>query len=356
MKKSFFSYYAFPIFWILFFLSLGFFLSGALLPLVTAFFLAYLLHPVIVRLNKLSVPQHVAIGVTFALAIMGLVGVLSVAIPQFIHLISVLIRDLPNLGLKALNTVEKLADSWDIPFHVETDRIIFELRHYLQSISFSTLSTMTGLLQKTVFNLIEVVFWVFKLLFFPVFFYYALLYYQSTKNEIKSFFPPRVHPHLAEFSQIAGRVLSGYIRGQLVVCSILACYYSLSFWLLGLRFGIVIGILTGFAYMVPYVGIASAFLFGIGMYLANFVSPVHLIFLLGVYTVGQCTEAFFLTPRITGNRVGLEPFITILVLIIGANLFGFLGVVVAIPVSGICREYYFKLKALYHQSEFFLEP
>ncbi len=347
--------YGFPVFWLSLFIVLSICLSEARLPLVGAFLLAYLLHPIVDRITKWGVPEPLSIVLVFAVSLLSLIGLLSVVIPQFFHLILSLIQDLPDLVIKALETLERLAAAVDIPFHVEKDQIIGEVRHYLQSISFSTLTSMTGLLQKTVFNLIEVLFWVIKLLFFPVFFYYALHYYRATKEEIKSFFPTRYHVDLVEFSQIASRVLSGYIRGQLVVCSIMATYYATMFWLIDVKYGLVIGMLSGFAYMVPYVGIASAFLFGVGMNLANFVSPTHLAMMLGIYALGQSAEVFFLTPKITGNRVGLEPFITILVLIIGANMFGFLGVLLAIPVSGICREYYIRLKAIYSRSDFFTQ-
>lgn len=353
MKKNPFIFYAYPLAWIIVFFLFGYALHDALLPLIAAFFISYLLYPVVLFLERHRVPKKVAVGLVFSTAFSILIGILIILIPQVIHLGIAAFHDFPALSKRALLSFESLTQFVGIPVHIETEAIFQELSNFIENISISSLAAITGLLQKTVFNLIEIGLWVIKFLIFPLFLYYALDRFNSAKEEFISFFPKRYIHHLVEFSQIFNRVLSGYVRGQLVVCSILATFYSISFWYVDLKFGAVIGIITGFAYLVPYVGFASAFIFGIGICLAYFTTVFQLVLIICIFLIGQTLESFILTPRITGNRVGIDPLITILCLIIGGNLFGFVGILTAIPVTGILKEYYTKTKRHYQKSDFY---
>jgi predicted PurR-regulated permease PerM len=120
-------------------------------------------------------------------------------------------------------------------------------------------------------------------------------------------------------------------------------------------YGIIIGFITGYSFLIPYVGIGVASLFGVLFTISHMTDFSTLIGIFLVYAIGQVIESFFLTPRITGNKVGLDPFITIIAIIVGANLMGVLGVLIVIPITGILKYYYIRIKGAYRISNFFVK-
>jgi putative permease len=353
MKKGLF-YYFYPLFWVgsLFLFALA--LHEALFPLVAAFFLAYLLYPVVTKLQEFKISEQVAIGITFTCSLALLVGIGALLLPKAIQFILSFVHNFPNLMEQFLRTVDTLSVKLGLPIEFKVDSIISDIHDSLHKISFSTVTSLTIFFKNRAINLMGVFVWLIKLFIFPVFFYYALSRLVAAKNEFKSFFPTRYRYMLYEFSAISNRVLSGYIRGQLVVCCILAIFYSSLFWFVGMPFGLIIGVVTGFSFLVPYVGFGISLLLGIVISLADYSSLSQFLIIVFIYLAGQWLESFILTPKITGNRVGLDPFLTILVLIIGGNLFGFVGLLTAIPIAAILKEYYTRLKSHYHTTDFYI--
>jgi predicted PurR-regulated permease PerM len=137
------------------------------------------------------------------------------------------------------------------------------------------------------------------------------------------------------FTTEADQVLGQYLRGQLLVMVTMAAFYSVGLALFGLDLAVPIGVFTGLAMFVPYVG------FGIGLVLAvvagilQFASIKALVMVATVYGAGQVIEGFYLTPRLVGQRIGLHPLVVIFALLAFAQLFGFLGVLVALPASAV---------------------
>jgi len=355
LKKPILQYYAFPLLWVGIAFLFTYVLSSVLLPLVTAFFLAYLIYPLIKRIQSWGAKESVAVGIAFFISITFLVSLFALLIPRLVSLATLIIKDFPILIKGLLIGLDFLFSQVGLEIHIPVDTLLYDFKEYIETISLSTLTSLSGVLQQTAFNLVSISVWILKLLVFPIFFFYALDKYSVIKAEFKSFVPTRYHHYLTEFSTIVGEVLSGYIRGQVVVCSILSVFFATSFWILEVPFGIVIGVLTGFSFLIPYVGFFVALLFGMIIALSNFAGVHHLLMLIAVYSFGQIIESYILTPKITGNRVGIDPFLTILVLIIGGNLLGFVGILIAIPVAAILKRYYNKLKIQYYKSDFFIK-
>jgi predicted PurR-regulated permease PerM len=147
--------------------------------------------------------------------------------------------------------------------------------------------------------------------------------------------PPRARPGVDSFTDEADQVLGQYLRGQLLVMLTMAVFYSTGLALFGLDLALPIGFFTGLAMFIPYVG------FGIGLVLAimagvlQFASIKALVMVAAVYGTGQVIEGFYLTPRLVGHRIGLHPLVVIFALLAFAQLFGFVGVLVALPASAV---------------------
>ncbi len=131
------------------------------------------------------------------------------------------------------------------------------------------------------------------------------------------------------------RNLAGFARGQATVCLVLAIFYATGLSVIGLEFGLVVGLGIGFLSFIPYVGSITGLIVSLGIALAQFPTwgPVGLV--LGFFVLGQILEGYVLTPRLVGNRVGLHPVWVIFALLAGGALFGFVGLLLAVPVAAV---------------------
>ena len=185
----------------------------------------------------------------------------------------------------------------------------------------------------------------------PVALFFLLLDWKPFVARSLELVPPRLRAELDSFTHEADAVLGQYLRGQLLVMLILAVYYSVGLRLFGLDLALPIGVFTGLAIFVPYVG------FGIGLLLAALAGllefaaadgPAKVVLMLAVvYGAGQLIESFFLTPRLVGERIGLHPLAVIFALLAFGQLFGFVGVLVALPASAVLLVAVRRLRARY---------
>jgi len=169
----------------------------------------------------------------------------------------------------------------------------------------------------------------------PVALFYLLLDWKQIVLRVLELVPPRTRPGVDSFTSEADQVLGQYLRGQLLVMLTMAVFYSTGLALFGLDLAVPIGFFTGLAMFVPYIG------FGIGLILAllagllQFASAKALVMVAVVYGSGQVIEGFYLTPRLVGERIGLHPLAVIFALLAFGQLFGFVGVLVALPASAV---------------------
>jgi predicted PurR-regulated permease PerM len=178
-----------------------------------------------------------------------------------------------------------------------------------------------------------------NLVLIPVVLFYLLMEWEALVSQVRGLIPPALRPASDHFIRDADAVLGQYLRGQLLVMVLLALYYSLALKLFGLDLALPIGVFTGLAVFVPYLG------FGLGLLLATFAGLLQFsaasgfshtaLMLVVVFGVGQLLESFVLTPRLVGQRIGLHPLAVIFSLLAFGQLFGFLGVLVALPVSAV---------------------
>jgi predicted PurR-regulated permease PerM len=173
----------------------------------------------------------------------------------------------------------------------------------------------------------------------PVALFYLLMDWERIMTLLHELIPPRLRGNVENFLTDVNAILGQYMRGQLLVMLILAGFYSLGLTLFGLDLALPIGIFTGLAMFVPYVG------FGVGLVLALFAGLLQftaakglaptLLMISVVYGGGQLLESFFLTPRLVGERIGLHPLAVIFALLAFGQLLGFVGVLIALPVSAV---------------------
>jgi predicted PurR-regulated permease PerM len=191
----------------------------------------------------------------------------------------------------------------------------------------------------------------------PVALFYLLMDWKGIVARFLVLVPPHLRAGFDSFTQEADQVLGQYLRGQLLVMLILAVYYSAALSLFGLDLALPIGIFTGLAIFVPYLG------FGLGLILATLagflefaatVGPSRAFLMVAVvYGAGQLIEGFFLTPRLVGERIGLHPLAVIFALLAFGQLFGFVGVLVALPASAVLLVAARRVRVRYLQSRLY---
>ena len=189
----------------------------------------------------------------------------------------------------------------------------------------------------------------------PIVAYYLLLDWARLIERAKGLIPPRWRPNVQSFLDDTDEVLGQYLRGQLVVMGLLAVLYTGGLALTGLKLAVPIGVFTGLAVFVPYLG------FGLGMVMGVLAAVLQFQSLLGVglvalvFVVGQVVESMYVTPRLLGDRIGLHPIAVIFALMAFGQLFGFVGLLIALPTTAVLLVAIRRAKAGYLKSALYLD-
>jgi predicted PurR-regulated permease PerM len=165
--------------------------------------------------------------------------------------------------------------------------------------------------------------------------FYLLIDWNHFFKLLEGFIPPRFAGTARHLCMHTDGLLSQYLRGQILVILVMATFYSIGLSLVGMDGAIALGVFTGLMIIIPYIGIALGLGIGILSAILQFGFGTELIWVLAIFGVGQFLEGFFLTPRLVGERIGLHPVAVLFALIIFGKLFGFFGVLLALPASAV---------------------
>ena len=330
-------------------------LGAALGPMIFSFAMAYLLRPLTGRLERWGIPRTVSVGVVFLLstAILVLIGILLV--PILLREFRNLILSLPALADLLFTHVDSFLQEYGYSLPIQREELHSFIQQTLSKSSLDLLQSATPLLTNTFSSLIQIVLLGLNLALVPVFFAFFVHQYESIRKGFFSLVPLRYRNQARAFGSRLQDILQGYIYGQLLVMLILATFYGLGLLAVGLKYGLLIGILTGLLVIVPYVGFTLGLVTAAIVGFAHFTTWTQFLLIYLVFGLGQALESFLVTPWLVGQKVGLSPLTTILALIIGGNLFGFVGLLVAVPSAAIVQEILRMLRLEYRKSRFFLD-
>ncbi len=332
-------------------------LAPVLAPFVVAAVLAYALTPLVNWLDDLGrgrIPRLLAVVIVEVVFVVLLLGVLLLIVPILAKEMPLMREQLPVLLDSANTALKPLLKQWGIPFSLDVGNIKAFVLKYLNANfedAFGSVIASLKLGGSVAFALIG------NAILIPVALFYLLMEWDLFVGQVRELIPPRLRAANDSFMQEADAVLGQYLRGQLLVMGILAVYYSVGLALFGLELALPIGIFTGLAIFVPYLG------FGLGLILATFAGLLefsansgvgYTVVMVGVvYGVGQIVESLFLTPRLVGERIGLHPLAVIFALLAFGQLLGFVGVLIALPVSAVLLVAIRRLKAGYLASRLY---
>lgn len=301
-------------------------LSDVLLPFVSGMAAAYLLNPATERLVRLGLPRLVAVSVL----ILGLVGASIVAlvlvIPTLVGQAQLLFQTAPEIFRQLQGVVsERFPEILDAESTLRRslEGLGDTVRDRGLALADRIVSAASGLISLALFIVIA-----------PVVTFYLLLDWPKVLAGFDDLLP---RAHAATIRDLAGqidRALAGFVRGQLSVCMILAVYYATALGLVGLQFGLIVGVVAGLISFIPYVGAIVGGALSIGLALFQFWgTPLPIVIVVGIFVAGQLLEGNVLVPKLVGRSVGLHPVWLLLAVTAFGTLFGFTGMLVAVPVA-----------------------
>jgi predicted PurR-regulated permease PerM len=325
-------------------------LSPVLTPFLLGAILAYILQPGVAWLTRRRVPRSLAallmmLFFTLMITVLVLLVLLVVQkeVPQLRQQVPGLFAHL-NGWLKPKLIMLGLGDSLD--FASVRDMVTNQLEGSAQTIAayaWTSIRTSGNVMISLIGNLVMV----------PLVLFYLLYDWNAMMTRIKHFIPRRWLVKTLRLSQDMDQMLSQYLRGQLLVMGVLAVYYSVALWIAGFEIALPVGIFTGLAVFIPYVGFATGLILALIAAGLQFGSVYGLGAVAVVYGVGQILESFILTPRLVGERIGLHPLAVIFALLAFGQLFGFFGVLLALPVSAMLSVAWRELRQGYLSSSLY---
>jgi predicted PurR-regulated permease PerM len=328
-------------------------LGPVLTPFVVAAVLAYALTPLVDRLDEMGrgkLPRVVAVVVVELLLVLAFICLVLLVVPVVAKEWPLMREQLPLVFDKLHETLSPWLAQFGISIALDLGSLKGIVQRYLAANFADAFGSLLPSLRLGGGVALTVVGYAVLI---PVALFYLLLDWKKFVARILELVPPRARPGVDSFTAEADAVLGQYLRGQLLVMLTMAIFYSTGLALFGLDLALPIGFFTGLAMFVPYVG------FGIGLILAvlagllQFASVKALVMVAAVYGTGQVIEGFYLTPRLVGERIGLHPLAVIFALLAFGQLFGFVGVLVALPASAVLLVAIRRLRAGYMGSKLY---
>jgi predicted PurR-regulated permease PerM len=304
---------------------------------MVAFFLAYILNPLVEWLTSWGLRRSLVVFIILLSGLALFVGLLLFVVPVIIEetrrFADALPRYLSTLHNQLMLVAEKFGISTPEDWDQITSLIVEKGRQFLPKIADISVQAFFSIFKSTLHILSTIL----HILLVPIITYYLMVSFDPIKRELNDLIPPYAREPIIEKLGEIDRVLAGFIRGQLTICLILAVLYSLGFGLIRIDLAVVLGLISGLLFIIPYLGTMIGVIFGSLMALAKYGDLVHVLYVLGWIAIVQLLEAYVLTPRIVGQATGLHPVVYILAVIVGGNLFGFVGMLVAVPVTAVLQ-------------------
>ncbi|WNC08546.1 MULTISPECIES: AI-2E family transporter [Pseudomonas] len=327
-------------------------LHPILSPFLVGILLAYLADPLVDKLEKWKLSRTWGVVVVFALFTLLLVLALLVLIPMLAKQLVSLYQMAPQM----LDWLQHTALPW-----VQTRLGLAEgfwkfdqIKAAISSHMGQTTDMVGVILSQATASGLALMAWLANFVLIPVVAFYLLRDWDLMMAKIRSLLPRQREGQIVRLAGECHEVLGAFVRGQLLVMLALGVIYATGLMLVGLQLGLLIGVVAGLAAIVPYmgfvIGIGSAIIAGLFQFGLD---PFHLIAIVAVFMIGQALEGMVLTPLLVGDRIGLHPVAVIFAILAGGELFGFTGVLLALPVAAVIMVLVRHMHDLYKESDIY---
>lgn len=309
-------------------------LRDVLLPFVAGFVLAYLLDPLADRLERIGFGRLAASLLILVVFVAVFVVVLLLVVPLAASQVAGLVGTLPGMISRLQGILAERAGP--LLERIGGANVLSDLQSQVGALAAKGGTWLLALLTSLWTGSQALISVVSLMVVTPVVAFYILLDFDRMIAALDRWVPPRHRPVARRLGREIDGAVTGFIRGQTLVCVILGTFYAVGLWSVGLNFGGLIGMISGFLTFIPYVGTLTGFLLATGVALVQYWPSsdwLHLGLTVGVFLVGQFFEGNILSPKLVGDSVGLHPVWLMFALLAFGSLFGFVGLLLAVPVA-----------------------
>jgi predicted PurR-regulated permease PerM len=321
-----------------------------------SFLVAYVLNPLVTRLSRLRLLGRTsATLITLVGLTVAFLAVLFVIIPEVVGEFRLFLTRLPDLSARFTGTVfpwvgqhlgVEVPDSFGSAFD--------QLMAYAQGEGSKLIGPASSILGGIVGSTYSVVFSILGTLMFPLFLFFLLKDFPRILAAIDELVPVRNREAVREVGRDVDRSLSAFLHGQFTVMLVLGTLYSVGYTIVGVPVAVGVGLLTGLLCFIPYVGAATGLILALLLSALEMKGMGSVLGALAVFGVVQLLDAVLITPKILGGKLGLKPLWIIVALMAGAELFGFLGVLLAVPTTAVLKVLVSHSLDKYRKSELYL--
>ncbi|SPH18511.1 AI-2 transport protein TqsA [Defluviimonas aquaemixtae] len=301
-------------------------LGNVILPFIVGGALAYFLDPVADRLERMGMSRVAATSVISVIALLTFILLALLIVPMLVRQLGQLVNAAPNIfgELQGFLSVQ-------FPQFMENESVV---RDTLSAVGETIKSRGGELAQGLLNSALSVINAIVFIVVVPVVSFYLLLDWDNMLAKIDSWLPRDHRERIRQLARDVDGVLAGFVRGQVSVCLILGTFYAVALMLAGLDFGLIVGAIAGLITFIPYVGAIVGGMLAIGLALFQFWGDwLSIGIVAAIFAVGQFLEGNIITPRLVGKSVGLHPVWLLFALSAFGTLFGFVGMLVAVPVA-----------------------
>lgn len=329
------------------------FLAPVLTPFVVAAVLAYVLTPLVDWLDDVGggrLPRVLAVLIVETLFILTLLSIVLLVVPIFARELPLLREQLPLLADRINSSLSPWLAQFGIKVSLDGASLKTFVVKYLNANVEEALGSVLSSLKLGGSVALAII---GNVVLIPVVLFLLLNDWDRFVARAVELVPPKLRTSYDNFMEEADSVLGQYLRGQLLVMVVLAIYFSVALTLFGFDLAVPLGVFTGLAFFIPYLG------FGLGLILALLAGMLQfgglhgVLVVAGVYGAGQLVESFYLTPRLVGERIGLHPLAVIFALMAFGQVFGFVGLLIALPASAVLLVAIRRVRASYMASKLY---
>jgi len=321
-------------------------------PFLTAFILAFILRPAFLWLEGRRLPTPAAAALTVILGLGVVIAILSLFIGLLKTEIPLIKSQLPDWIANTQAWLEpKLAElhlnvDWGALKTSASEKISTQINDNADTLVATTFETVLTSGSSVIAAFVNSVLIVFVM-------FYLLIDWNQFFGLIKKIVPVRAQETAHHLAMHTDGLLSQYLNGMIIVITIMSAFYSIGLIIIGIKGAVALGIFTALMIVIPYIGITLGFSLAILSCLLQFGPQQEIIWVMALYGLGQLLEGFVLTPRLVGERIGLHPVVVLFALLLFGKLFGFFGVLLALPISAVSLVLVQYLWSVYTQSSWY---
>lgn len=327
-------------------------LGKVLVPFIVALILTYIFNPLVEKINlKFKIKRSIISLIISLLVFLIFLSVPLFIIPTMILQLKVVITSIPDLvNLFNSRVLQTINLKYGTNLTVDFDNIKNLLLNNFSKI-YNNVNVFSPL-AKNSFIIIEILVYIILI---PFILFYSIINWHQFIGFFDSLIPKSYVKNVHQIFHDIDVMLSAYLRGQISVMVIMACYYSIALHFVGINSGAVIGIITGLLVFIPYLGILTGLLISLSVGFAGFHGMHQIIAILVAFGIGHILEGGLVTPFLIGGKIGLNPIMIILALMIFGQLLGLVGVLLALPLSTIAVVLLKHAKLYYTKSKYYNE-